>query len=65
MTPRKRRVGRNPRDKLSVADVAKQMGVHASTVYRWIANGDLSCSEERGVKMVTRTALTRFKNEFF
>lgn len=64
MAPRKRRVGRNASDKLAVADVARQMGVHVSTVYRWIASGDLACSEERGLKIITKTALAKFKKDF-
>lgn len=64
LTPKKRRVGRNTGGLLTVADIARESGVHPSTVYRWIQSGDLISREVNGVIVVSRAAFDKFRRAF-
>lgn len=67
MSPGRRRRS-TPRSikKMDVADVSRKLGVHKTTVYRWIDNGLLRAKEDKrwGVYTVTQGELKNFRKRF-
>ena len=67
MSPgRRRRISPRGTKMLEVMDVAKRLGVHKTTVYRWINKGLLYARKDRrwGIYMVTEAELSKFRGRF-
>lgn len=50
-------------DLLTVLQAAKEMGVHFTTVYRWIETGVISGIKVGGILFVPLSEIERLKNE--
>jgi excisionase family DNA binding protein len=49
---------------LSTADVAKQLGVHRSTVWMWVKNGMLSSVRHGSFHGISRKSLERLQGRY-
>ena len=67
MSPgRRRRISPRGTKRLEVMDVAKRLGVHKTTVYRWINKGLLRARKDKrwGIYMITQAELSKFRGRF-
>ena len=51
----------NPGDCLTVINAAKELGVHHTTVYRWIDDGKITAVSFGGIIFIPRSEVDRIK----